>query len=68
MNDQALGGLLLVVLGAGIAVLWYRGYFNDQIGRAVSGLGGSPAVNPIVVKTTSTQSKAAYYGTPEATP
>jgi hypothetical protein len=49
VNDSALGGLLLVALGAGIAVLWYRGYFNDQIAKATGGLSGTTAKQPFVL-------------------
>jgi hypothetical protein len=47
MNSRALGSLLLIVVGVGIAVLWYRGYFNSIITNAVTAIGGSGVKNPI---------------------
>ena len=41
MNSKALGGLFLVVVGAGALWLWYRGYFTAVINTASAGLGNS---------------------------
>jgi hypothetical protein len=49
MNSGPLGSLLLVVVGAGIAVLWYRGYFSDQITKATSAMTGPVAKQPFSV-------------------
>jgi hypothetical protein len=46
MNDSALGGLLLVAIGVGIAVLWYRGFFGSQITKATGNLAGAGTKQP----------------------
>jgi hypothetical protein len=50
MNDNALGGLLLITVGVGIAWLWYRGYFNTIIGKATGGLSSMPTSKPFAPK------------------
>jgi hypothetical protein len=49
MNDNALGGLLLVTIGVGVAWLWYRGYFNSVITNATGGLAGATAKRDFTV-------------------
>jgi hypothetical protein len=50
VNSNAMGGLLLAVIGVGIAWLWYRGYFGDLITNATGGMSGTTgkrAFNPL---------------------
>jgi hypothetical protein len=46
VNDNALGGLLLVAIGVALAWLWYRGYFNDIFSTATAGLSGTSVKKP----------------------
>ena len=50
MNSSAAGGLFLIAIGAGIAFLWYRGYFSNVIGKGTAGMAsgsGGPTLNKI---------------------
>ena len=41
MNSKALGGFVLIVVGAGALWLWYRGYFGTIFATASQALSGT---------------------------